>query len=164
MLLLFLKQIFIMVEIERKYLVNTQKWKPKDDGIKIKQGYLMADNQKNVRVRMKGDKAFLTIKGQPEGIKRTELEYEIPVNEAEILLKMIDGFPVEKTRYEETIGDFIWEIDVFEGKNKGLVLAEVELESENDLPDIPEWATEEVSENEKYFNYYLSQQPFSKWK
>mgnify|MGYP006294782679 CR=1 FL=1 len=153
-----------MVEIERKYLVDTQKWKPKDDGIKIIQGYLMADNQKNVRVRIKGDKAFLTIKGQPEGIKRTELEYEIPVNEAEILLKMIDGFAVEKTRYEETIGDFIWEIDVFEGKNKGLVLAEVELESENDLPDIPEWATEEVSENEKYFNYYLSQQPFSKWK
>jgi adenylate cyclase len=153
-----------MVEIERKYLVDTKKWKPFGEGAKIKQGYLMADNQKNVRVRIKGDKAYLTIKGQPEGIKRTELEYEIPLKDAKVMLKMIDGFPVEKTRYKEKFGDFTWEIDVFEGENEGLVLAEVELESENDTPQLPDWITEEVSENEKYFNYYLSKNPFSTWK
>ena len=153
-----------MVEIERKYLVDTQKWKALGEGTKIKQGYLMADNQKNVSVIIKGDKAYLTIKGLPEGIKRTELEYEIPVKDAEIMLKMIDGSLVEKTRYEETVGDFTWEIDVFEGENEGLVLAEVELKSENDSPKLPDWITDEVSENEKYFNYYLAQHPFSKWK
>jgi adenylate cyclase len=153
-----------MVEIERKYLVDTKKWTPSGEGAKIKQGYLMADNQKNVRVRIKGDKAYLTIKGQPEGIKRTELEYEIPVKDAEVMLKMIDGFLIEKTRYKEKVGDYTWEIDVFEGQNEGLVLAEVELENENDSPKLPEWVTEEVSENEKYFNYYLAQHPFSKWK
>lgn len=152
-----------MVEIERKFLVDAQKWEPENDGKKIKQGYLMADNQKNVRVRIKGQKAYLTIKGQPQGIKRTELEYEIPVKDAEIMLKMIDGALVEKTRYEETVGDFTWEIDVFEGENEGLVLAEVELESEEDSPKLPDWITDEVSENEKYFNYYLAQHPFSKW-
>ena len=153
-----------MVEIERKFLVDKNKWKPTAEGTKIKQGYLVAGKQKNVRVRKKGGKAFLTIKGQPEGIKRTELEYEIPVKDAGILLKMIDGFAVEKTRYKEKIKDFTWEIDVFEGENEGLVLAEVEMESENDSPELPEWITDEVSENEKYFNYYLSEHPFSKWK
>jgi len=118
-----------MVEIERKFLVDTQKWQPSGKGTQIKQGYLLAGAQKTVRARIRGSQAFLTIKGQPEGIKRTELEYEIPVKDAEIMLKMIDGFPVEKTRYIEKKGDFTWEIDVFEGKNEGLVLAEVELEN-----------------------------------
>lgn len=152
-----------MYEIERKYLVDTEKWQPTGKGVSIKQGYLMADNQKNVRVRKKGDKAFLTIKGQPEGIKRIELEYEIPVEDAEILLKMIDGFPVEKTRYKETIGDFTWEIDVFEAENRGLVLAEVELDYEHRKPELPGWVAEEVSEDERYFNAYLAKHPFTKW-
>lgn len=152
-----------MYEIERKFLVDTKKWHPAGEGTKIKQGYLMANSNKNVRVRIKGDKAFLTIKGLPQGIKRIELEYEIPLEDAKIMLKMIDGFPVEKTRYIEKKGDFTWEIDVFEAENKRLVLAEVELENENDSPDLPEWILEEVSENEKYFNYYLAQHPYSKW-
>jgi len=152
-----------MVEIERKFLVDTQKWKPSGKGTKIKQGYLLADAQKTVRVRIKGSQAFLTVKGKPEGIKRTELEYEIPVKDAEILLKMADGFTVEKIRYIENRDDFSWEIDVFEGKNKGLVLAEVELENENQQPDLPEWVTKEVSEDDRYFNYYLSTKPFTKW-
>lgn len=152
-----------MYEIERKFLVDTKKWQPSGKGTKIKQGYLMANSNKNVRVRIKGDKAFLTIKGQPEGIKRTELEYEIPVKDAEVMLNMIDGFPVTKTRYLETKSEFTWEIDVFEKENEGLVLAEVELENEDDSPELPEWITEEVSENEKYFNYYLAEHPYSKW-
>lgn len=152
-----------MVEIERKYLVDSQKWQPSGKGTQIKQGYLLAGAQKTVRARIKGSHAYLTIKGEPEGIKRTELEYEIPLKDADILLKMIDGFPVEKTRYIEKKGDFTWEIDVFEGKNEGLVLAEVELENENQQPELPEWVKNEVSENEMYFNYYLSKNPFSTW-
>ena len=153
----------MMYEIERKFLVDKHKWQPSGKGIKIIQGYLMADSRKNVRVRRKGDNAFLTVKGQPDGIKRIELEYEIPVKEAEIMLKMVDGYKVKKTRYIEKRGHFTWEIDVFEGKNKGLVLAEVELENENDLPELPEWITAEVSADEKYFNYYLSKIPFLHW-
>lgn len=152
-----------MVEIERKFLVDTQKWEPSGKGIKIKQGYLLAGAQKTVRARIKGSQAFLTIKGKPEGIKRTELEYEIPVQDAEIMLKMADGFPVEKTRYIEKRCDFTWEIDVFEAENEGLVMAEVELENENQQPELPEWVTKEVSEDERYFNYYLSTKPFSEW-
>ena len=152
-----------MVEIERKFLVDTKKWQPSGNGTQIKQGYLLAETHKTVRVRVKGKQAFLTVKGEPEGIKRTELEYEIPVKDAGILLKMIEAFPVEKTRYIEKRGDFTWEIDVFEGKNKGLVLAEVELENENQQPELPEWVTKEVSEDERYFNYYLSKNPFSTW-
>lgn len=153
-----------MYEIERKFLVDIDKWQPAGSGVKITQGYIMADSQKNVRVRIKGESAFLTIKGQPEGIKRTELEYEIPVKDAEVLLKMIDGFPVEKTRYKEEYGGFTWEVDVFETKNKGLVLAEVELENENQQPELPNWIKEEVSEDEQYFNSYLSKHPFIEWK
>lgn len=153
-----------MYEIERKFLIDTNKWQPSGKGTKIKQGYLLADAQKTVRARIKGSKAFLTIKGESEGIKRTELEYEIPVNDAEIMLKMADGFLIEKIRYFEKRGDFTWEIDVFEGENNGLVLAEVELENENQQPDLPEWVTKEVSEDERYFNYYLSKKPFSTWK
>ncbi|MFW5774402.1 MAG: CYTH domain-containing protein [Tangfeifania sp.] len=152
-----------MVEIERKFLVDAKKWQPSGNGIKIKQGYLLSNSQKTVRARIKGPQAFLTIKGKPEGIKRTELEYEIPLKDAGILLEMVDGFPVEKTRYIEKRGDFTWEIDVFEGKNKVLILAEVELENENQQPELPEWATMEVSEDERYFNYYLSKKPFSEW-
>ena len=152
-----------MYEIERKFLVDSHKWQPKGKGIKIKQGYLLADSRKNVRVRRKGEKAFLTVKGQPEGIKRTELEYEIPLKDAGILLKMIDGFRIEKTRYVEKIGDFTWEIDVFEAENSGLVLAEVELENEHQKPELPGWIAKEVSDDERYFNFYLSKHPFPEW-
>jgi adenylate cyclase len=152
-----------MYEIERKYLVDKQKWKPTGNGVKITQGYLVAESKKTVRVRIKGRQAYLTVKGEPNGIKRTELEYEIPVIEAEIMLEMADGFLIEKKRYLEKRGDFIWEVDVFEGENNGLVLAEVELENESLQPEWPDWILEEVSGNEKYFNYNLSKKPFLHW-
>lgn len=152
-----------MVEIERKFLINTELWKPTGMGTKIKQGYLSVDPERVVRVRIAGEKAFLTIKGKPVGIVRTELEYEIPKNEAEVLLKICLNFPLEKTRFNECIGNVVWEIDVFEGENKGLVVAEVELTDENQNVDLPEWIGDEVSSDFRYYNSWLSGNPFTKW-
>lgn len=152
-----------MQEIERKFLIDEKCWKPKHKGSKIVQGYLSVDPERVVRVRISDDKAFLTIKGKPTGIVRTELEYEIPKNEAEVLLKMCLNSLVEKTRYKEQIGNLTWEIDLFEGKNKGLILAEVELESENQSFNLPDWVTTEVSTHTRYFNSWLSRKPYSEW-
>lgn len=152
-----------MQEIERKFLIDEKRWKPKDKGYKIVQGYLSVDPERVVRVRISDEKAFITIKGKPNGIVRTELEYEILKNEAEVLMKMCLNSVVEKTRYKERFGDLTWEIDIFEGKNKGLILAEVELESENQQIELPDWATQEVSSDTRYFNSWLSRKPYSEW-
>ncbi len=152
-----------MQEIERKFLFDTEKWKPQDKGVKIVQGYLSTDKERVVRVRTKGKKAFLTIKGNQKGITRTEIEYEISIKEAEVMLKMCLDFPIEKTRYHETIGGLLWEIDIFHGINQGLFLAEVELENENQSVELPSWVTQEVSNNHRYFNSWLSENPFSLW-
>lgn len=152
-----------MIEIERKFLVDIKKWNPIGVGIEIKQGYLSVDPERVVRVRLAGETAFLTIKGNPKGISRTELEYKIPVNEATILMGMCLNKPVEKMRYKEKIGDFTWEIDVFEGINRGLVLAEIELENEIQEFKFPEWIEKEVSDDFRYFNAWLSENPFTTW-
>jgi adenylate cyclase len=152
-----------MYEIERKFLVDHNKWNPSNKGKKMKQGYLSVDPARTVRVRIAGDEAFLTIKGKSVGIKRTELEYKIPIKEAGILMEMCLDFPIEKTRYYEKRDDVVWEIDIFEGENKGLILAEVELEHENKHFNLPNWIEKEVSEDYRYFNSWLSQNPFSKW-
>jgi adenylate cyclase len=152
-----------MVEIERKFLIKTELWQPSAKGVEIKQGYLSVDPERVVRVRVAGEKAFLTIKGKPEGIVRSEHEYEIPKNHADNLLKMCLDFPVEKTRFKEKIGDMVWEIDVFKGENKGLIMAEIELEDENQNVDLPDWIGEEVSSDSRYYNAWLSRNPFSKW-
>ncbi len=151
-----------MVEIERKFLIKTDLWKPTVKGIKIIQGYLSIDSEKVIRVRIADEQGFLTIKGKAKGIVRTELEYEIPKNEAEVLLKMCNEFIVEKTRYKEKFKDMLWEVDVFEGKNKGLFLAEIELEHENQNFDLPDWVGEEVTFDYHYYNSWLSKNPFSK--
>lgn len=152
-----------MYEIERKFLVDTEKWKPVGEGKKMKQGYLSVDPARTVRIRIVGDKAFLTVKGKSEGIKRIELEYKIPIHEAEGLMKMCLDFPVGKTRYLEEKSGLVWEIDVFGGENRGLVLAEVELKYEDQQVDLPVWIEKEVSEDKCYFNSWLSQHPFSEW-
>ena len=152
-----------MQEIERKFLVDYNKWKPKDGGVKIEQGYLSLDPDRTVRVRIAGKNAFLTIKGKTEGITRTELEYEIPANEARGLLELCLEAPVEKTRFKEQLNGHTWEIDVFEGANRGLVMAEVELESENQEVDLPDWVSQEVSEDHRYYNAWLARHPYSEW-
>ncbi|RIJ47533.1 CYTH domain-containing protein [Maribellus luteus] len=152
-----------MLEIERKFLVDNNKWKPSVAGEKIRQGYLSTDKERVVRVRTKGDKAFLTIKGKMQGITRTEFEYEIPVNDALALLKMCLNYPIEKTRYKELHFGKWWEIDVFEGENEGLLLAEIELQHENEQVQLPGWVGEEVTQDLRYYNSYMSQTPYSAW-
>lgn len=152
-----------MVEIERKFLVDTKKWQPKGIGTAIKQGYLSVDENRVVRVRIAGDYAYITIKGKTTGISRAEFEYEVPKNDALILLRMCLNEPVEKTRYTEFFENMLWEIDVFEGANNGLVMAEVELNNENQTVVLPEWVSEEVSTDKRYFNAYLSVNPFVRW-
>lgn len=143
--------------------MDTAIWKPSVAGERIMQGYLSTDKKRVVRVRTKGDKAYLTIKGANEGIKRPEFEYEIPFADAEQILQLSKDMPIEKTRYTERHAGKIWEIDVFEKANKGLVLAEVELQHENEKVEIPDWATGEVSSDKRYFNAWLSEHPYTKW-
>jgi len=152
-----------MLEIERKFLIKPELWQPPVNGVEIKQGYLSVDPERVVRVRVAGEKAFLTIKGKPVGIVRTELEYEIPKNEAEVLLNLCLDFPVEKIRFKEKIGELVWEIDIFKGENEGLIMAEVELADENQNVDLPDWVGDEVSSDSRYYNSWLSQNPYSKW-
>jgi len=152
-----------MQEIERKFLVDQKIWNPTGNGITIKQAYISNDPERTVRVRIADDKSFLTIKGKSEGISRTELEYEIPGDDAEALMKMAKKHPVEKTRFKQKYGGFTWEVDIFHGENKGLVLAEIELENEGQEFEKPDWVDEEVSGDKRYFNVYLSQHPYKTW-
>lgn len=151
------------LEIERKFLVDTTKWKPTDQGTLLCQAYLSIDPNPTVRVRIAGDKAFLTIKGRTQSIVRPEFEYEIPVTEAQELMKLAISNPVEKVRHRVNFEGSIWEVDVFSGKNKGLVMAEIELESENQEFACPDWILEEVSGDRRYYNSYLSEHPYGEW-
>lgn len=152
------------MEIERKFLVDSSKWTPADEGTLITQAYLGLEPSPTVRIRLAGNKAFLTIKGRSKSISRPEFEYEIPVEEAKELLKLAISETVEKTRYEIWYKGFLWEVDVFSGKNKGLVMAEIELDSEDEEFECPEWVLQEVSADRRFYNSYLSGHPFQEWK
>lgn len=152
------------VEIERKFLLKNDSWR--DSVIRshvLKQGYLASSPLPTVRVRTSDNKAFLTIKGRTEGISRVEFEYEIPSDEAIEMLKLSAQTPIEKTRYIVQANGHTWEIDVFEGSNAGLVLAEVELDSEDEKIELPDWIDIEVTSDPRYYNSALSKAPFSTW-
>jgi len=151
------------LEIERKFLVDTKKWEPIVEGTRLVQAYLSINPNPTVRVRIAGEKAFLTIKGRTKTISRPEFEYEIPVNEAQELMQLAISNPVEKIRYEIMHEGFLWEVDVFSGKNEGLVIAELELESEDQSFMRPDWILTEVSGDLRYYNSYLSEHPFQGW-
>ena len=151
------------LEIERKFLVDSSKWTPSDKGTRLIQSYLGLDPSPTVRIRIADDKAFLTIKGRSETISRPEFEYEVPVDDALELLKLSISGPVEKTRYEVWHEGFLWEVDVFLGKNKGLIIAEIELDSENQAFPQPNWLLQEVSGDRRFYNSYLSGHPFQEW-
>jgi len=154
-------------EIERKFLVDLPTVELPQTGRAIKQGYFpIADHVRTVvRVRISDDKAFLTIKGANVGAVRPEYEYPIPRNDAlEMLHDLCQKPLVEKIRYEIQVGQHTWELDIFEGENEGLVLAEVELASETEQFDIPGWAREEVTDDSRYYNANLIGNPFSKWR
>lgn len=152
-------------EIERKFLV---KGNFKDLAVKstrIVQGYLSSVPERTVRVRIKGDKGYLTIKGigNVSGASRFEWEKEIPVNEAEELLKICEPGVIDKTRYNVKVGNHTFEVDEFYGENEGLVIAELELSSENESFPKPQWLGEEVTGDTKYYNAMLMKNPFTKW-
>ncbi|OOZ37385.1 CYTH domain-containing protein [Solemya velesiana gill symbiont] len=152
-------------EIERKYLVKNDAWK--DSVIsesRIKQGYLANQPSMTVRVRVAKGTAFLTVKGSTEGISRAEFEYEIPVPDAEEMLKLNSDQPyIDKTRYKVKCGEHVWDLDVFEGDNSGLIMAEVELDSEDEGFEMPDWAGEEVSGDLRYYNANLINNPYRSW-
>ena len=155
-----------MVEIERKFLVISDAFK--SDVLRqnhIAQGYLSSVPERAVRVRIKGEKGYLTIKGKTNesGLSRFEWEKEIPVTEAKELLQLCEKGVIEKIRYEIQVGRHIFEVDEFYGENKGLIMAEVELQSETETFETPIWLGEEVTNDNRYYNSYLSQHPFTSW-
>ncbi len=155
------------VEIERKYLVVSDFKADATDSYVIKQGYLSSHPWRSVRVRISADLAFLTVKGASDanGLSRYEWEKEIDIQEAEALLKLCEPGIIHKTRYLiPEKGGLQFEVDVFEGQNKGLVIAEIELPTEHHVFNKPSWLGEEVSGDEKYYNASLSQFPYEKWK
>ena len=156
-----------MIEIERKFLVLSNVFKSEAfEQNRIVQGYLSSNPERTVRVRVKGDKGFLTVKGKgsESGMSRLEWEKEITVNEAEQLLSISEKGVIDKIRYEIKIGSHVYEVDVFSGENEGLIIAEIELTSESESFEKPDWLGQEVTNDEKYYNAYLSKNPYKNWK
>jgi adenylate cyclase len=152
-------------EIERKFLVNHAEWNRtvKPQGKTIIQSYLSTNPEKTIRVRVYGEKGFITVKGKAKGLTRPEFEYEIPLKDAKEMINLFSEVSIEKKRYEIKLDNHIWEVDVFEGNNTGLIIAEIELNSENENFNTPNWITEEVSNDVKYFNSNLQKNPFCNW-
>lgn len=152
-------------EIERKFLVKGEFKNLASKETRIVQGYLSSVPERTVRVRIKGDKGFITIKGigSASGATRYEWEKEIPTSEVEELLKICEPGVIDKTRYLVKVGNHTFEVDEFYGENKGLTVAEIELSSEAEAFVKPEWLGEEVTGNTKYYNSMLMKNPFTKW-
>ena len=153
------------LEIERKFLIASDAWRAQctGPGRRIAQGYLCTSPEKSVRVRLSGDDGTLTVKGSRTGITRLEFQYSIPAAHAARLLELCEMPPIDKTRYIVHHAGMKWEIDVFHGENEGLLVAEVELEREDQPLEIPSWAGAEVSDDPRYYNSSLSRHPFRKW-
>ena len=155
-----------MIEIERKFLVLSNVFKSEAfEQNRIVQGYLSSNPERTVRVRVKGDKGFLTVKGKgsESGMSRLEWEKEITINEAKQLLSICEKGVIDKIRYEIKIGSHVYEVDVFSGENEGLIIAEIELTSESESFEKPDWLGQEVTNDERYYNAYLSKNPYKNW-
>jgi adenylate cyclase len=153
------------IEIEKKFLLTNESWKKDSTSEIYFQGYISSGTGKTVRVRIAGEKGFLTIKGKHSGLSRMEFEYPIPLDDAKVLLKEICEQPIiHKKRYRVEHSGFLWEIDEFYGENLGLVMAEIELENENQEFPIPEWLGREVSHDGRYYNASLRRNPYCNWK
>ena len=156
-----------MEEIERKFLVLNDRFKNLATAKKnIAQGYLNTDPERTVRIRISDEKAFLTIKGKgnESGTTRFEWEKEIAFAEAQSLLILCEKGVIEKTRFEIPAGKHLFEVDEFYGENEGLIVAEIELSDENEAFEKPDWLGKEVTNDVKYYNAYLSKNPYSGWK
>jgi adenylate cyclase len=152
-------------EIERKFLVRGNDWRALvSSQTTIRQAYLASGTKSSTRIRIRGDgTATLTIKSRPADLRRLELEYPIPVLQAEAMMQLREDSIVEKTRYVVPHGSLAWEIDVFAGDNLGLIIAEIELKDIDQPIDVPAWVGREVTAQPQYYNSYLAQQPFSAW-
>lgn len=152
-------------EIERKFLVRHDGWKSGvSHQVHYRQGYLASDGRVSIRVRVSDAQAHLNIKSATLGVERLEYEYPIPLDEAhELLDRLADGPLIEKTRYEVPLGAHTWEIDVFEGDNQGLVVAEIELSSPDEAFEHPDWLGDEVSHDPRYYNVCLVRYPYRDW-
>jgi len=156
-----------MIEIERKFLVLSEAFKTEAfNKTRIVQGFLNTHKERTVRIRIKGEKAFITVKGisNTEGTSRLEWEKEIPVKEAETLLSLCEPNRIEKTRFEIKVGNHIFEVDEFYGENEGLIIAEIELTSENEAFTKPDWIGKEVTGDVRYYNSLLSKTPYKNWR
>lgn len=153
------------LEIERKYLVDHKKWSElaKPVGRLYRQGYLITDENKTIRIRLTHSDAYLTIKGKTKGVTRDEFEYKIPLTDAAQLLDTFSESELSKTRYEIYYKDKLWEVDVFHNANDGLIVAEIELNSEDEKFELPDWVTKDVTDEPKYYNSNLTLLPFKKW-
>ena len=149
-------------EIERKFKVKEGDW-CKQKAAKYRQGYLSTVKERTVRVRTVEDKGYLTIKGIAIGASRMEFEYEIPRQDADALLEICEKPLIEKNRYKIMHGGFVWEVDEFFGENQGLIVAEIELENEDQYFSKPDWVGKEVTGDSRYFNANLIKNPYSKW-
>ena len=155
-----------MIEIEKKFLVLNDSFKVAAfNKNRITQGYLSSVPERTVRVRIKGDKGYLTIKGlsNDTGMSRFEWEKEIPVDEAKKLLLLCEEGVIDKTRFEIKIDNHIFEVDEFYAENEGLIIAEIELDFETETFNKPNWLGEEVTKDKRYYNSYLSNHPYKKW-
>ena len=146
------------IEIERKFLVTGEGWRRlATKSTQIRQGYLSSNAKATVRVRSKDDReAFITLKGAVRGMTRAEYEYDIPISDARELLVMAEPHVIEKVRHLVPFGGLVWEVDEFAGRHEGLVIAEIELESEGQEVELPEWVGREVTEDDRYYNASLS--------
>ena len=143
--------------------MDLKHWPNNAKGVLYYQGYLAITNKGIVRVRIKGDASLITVKSSGIGLSRDEFEYEIPLDEAQALLNLCQNDIIKKTRYKVSAHGKQWDVDKFHGKNKGLWLAEVELESEDEIVTLPRWVIKEVTGNEHYYNAYISKHPFGEW-
>ena len=152
------------IEIERKFLLKNNDWRKLAQGVVYRQGYISSDKEKTVRVRTVGEVGYLTIKGASKGPARMEFEYQVPLQDALTMLEELCAAPIiEKKRYCVRYQGFTWEIDEFFKENEGLVVAEIELESEDQEFEKPEWVGEEVTGDPRYFNSNLIKEPYTKW-
>lgn len=151
-------------EIERKFLVDPGLLPALENPYVIRQGYIPTQGTATVRIRISNEKAFLTLKGRATGLTRSEFEYPVPLHDAEKMLQELCAYPlIEKKRYIIPYGGHIWELDIFEGKNEGLIVAEIELDNENEVFERPPWITKEVSFDPRYRNANLITLPYAVW-
>lgn len=152
------------IEIERKFLLFNSDWRKEVYASRqISQGYLSSDSGRTVRIRISDQQAFITIKGKTQGTSRAEFEYEIPLNDAQQLIQLCEHPIIKKVRHLVKFEEKVWEIDEFAGDNRGLIVAEIELDTEEETITLPDWVGKEVSHDARYFNASLIRHPYNQW-